>query len=72
MATTDGAHDTDTMSWQPAGGRHRRNDLPPDGILAEAVRAWRTRRGRRRPPGSTAVTGSAPTPQPADGSPSLS
>lgn len=63
MTTTDDR--PATVSTTAAGGRHRRNDLPPDGVLADAMRAWRTRgTGRGRGDGMSAA---APTPQPAGG-----
>lgn len=42
------------------GGRHRRNDLPPEGVLADAVKLWRSRgTGRRRPDPTDAATQAA-------------
>lgn len=63
MTTTDELQSA-TATVAPAG-RHRRNDLPPEGVLADAVRMWRSRStGRGRPEAADAAT---PTAQPATG-----
>ena len=58
MTTTDELQSA-TATAAPAG-RHRRNDLPPEGVLADAVRMWRSRAtGRGRARAADAVTPAA-------------